>query len=72
MSNIDYNMATVFFTMIILKLQWFIYLCKFGIKSPIFFTTNKVITTNGYSYSVYDVNLTKYTKSVWLDGYNTR
>ncbi len=27
---------------------------------------------NGYNYSVYDIDLTKYTKSVLLDGYNIR
>jgi hypothetical protein len=27
---------------------------------------------NGYNHSVYDIDLTKYTKSVLLDGYNIR
>ena len=43
-----------------------------GIKSPIFFTTNRTVTINGVSFSVYDIDLRKYTKSVSLDGYNIR
>ena len=43
-----------------------------GVKSPIFFTTNRNMTINGISFSVYDIDLRKYTKSVLLDGYNIR
>ena len=43
-----------------------------GVKSPIFFTTNRTMTINGNTYSVYDIDLTRYTKSALLDGYNIR
>jgi len=43
-----------------------------GVKSPIFFTTNRTITINGDIFSIYDLNLSKYTKSVLLDGYTIR
>ena len=43
-----------------------------GVKSPIFFTTNRNMTINGVTFSVYDIDLRKYTKSVSLDGYNIR
>jgi hypothetical protein len=43
-----------------------------GVKSPIFFTTNRTVTINGDIFSVYDLNLSKYTKSILLDGYNVR
>jgi hypothetical protein len=43
-----------------------------GVKSPIFFTTNRNMTINGISFSVYDIDLRKYTKSVLLDGYKIR
>ena len=43
-----------------------------GVKTPLFFTTNRNITINGISFSVYDIDLRKYTKSVLLDGYNIR
>jgi len=43
-----------------------------GVKSPIFFTTNRNMTINGISFSVYDIDLRKYTKSILLDGYNIR
>jgi hypothetical protein len=43
-----------------------------GVKSPIFFTTNRNMTINGITFSVYDIDLRKYTKSVLLDGYNIR
>ena len=45
---------------------------NFGTKSPIFFTTNRNMTINGYIYSVYDIDLTKYTKIVTLDTYDIR
>ena len=34
------------------------------------FTTNITVSISGTNYSVYDIELTKYTKSVLLDGYN--
>jgi hypothetical protein len=43
-----------------------------GVKSPLFFTTNRNMTIDGTSFSVYDIDLRKYTKSVLLDGYNIR
>ena len=43
-----------------------------GVKSPIFFTTNRNMTINGTVFLVYDIDLRKYTKSVLLDGYNIR
>ena len=43
-----------------------------GIKSPMYFTTNRTVSISGNNYSVYDIDLTKYTKSVLLDGYNIR
>ena len=43
-----------------------------GVKSPIYFTTNRNITINGTTFSCYDINLNKYTKLISLDGYNTR
>ena len=43
-----------------------------GKKTPIYFTTNRNININGTTFSCYDINLNKYTKSVLLDGYNTR
>ena len=43
-----------------------------GVKSPLFFTTNRNMTIDGVSFSVYDIDLRKYTKSALLDGYNIR
>jgi hypothetical protein len=43
-----------------------------GVKTPLFFTTNRNMTINGISFSVYDIDLRKYTKAVSLDGYNIR
>jgi hypothetical protein len=43
-----------------------------GVKSPIFFTTNRTVTINGDLFSVYDLNISKYTKKIALDGYNIR
>ena len=43
-----------------------------GQKSPIYFTTNRNININGTTFSCYDIDLNKYTKSILLDGYNTR
>ena len=43
-----------------------------GVKSPIIFTTNRNININGTTFSCYDINISKYTKSIVLDGYNTR
>ena len=43
-----------------------------GQKSPIYFTTNRNININGITFSCYDIDLNKYTKSILLDGYNTR
>jgi hypothetical protein len=43
-----------------------------GVKSPIVFTTNGNMIINGASFSVYDIHLRKYTKSILLDGYNIR
>ena len=43
-----------------------------GEKSPIYFTTNRNININGTTFSCYDINISKYTKSIVLDGYNTR
>ncbi len=37
-----------------------------------FFTTNRTVTINGDIFSVYDLNLSTYTKSILLDGYNIR
>ena len=45
---------------------------NFGVKSPIYFTTNRNMTINGVVFSVYDIDLTKYTKSPLLDGLNIR
>jgi hypothetical protein len=36
------------------------------------FTTNRNININGTTFSCYDINISKYTKSIVLDGYNTR
>ncbi len=41
-----------------------------GIKTPLIFTTNRNMTIDGVSFSVYDNDLRKYTKSFLLDGYN--
>jgi hypothetical protein len=43
-----------------------------GVKTPLIFTTNRNISINGVAFSVYDIDLRKYTKSVLLDGYNIR
>ena len=43
-----------------------------GTKLPISFTTNRNININGTTFSCYDIDLTKYVKSVTLDGYNIR
>ena len=43
-----------------------------GVKTPIYFTTNRNMTIDGVSFSVYDIDLRKYTKSIALDGYNIR
>ena len=43
-----------------------------GVKTPLFFTTNRNITIDGTTFSVYDIDLTKYTKFILLDGYNIR
>ena len=43
-----------------------------GVKSPMYFTTNRTTTIAGNTYSVYDIDLTRYTKSILLDGYNIR
>jgi hypothetical protein len=43
-----------------------------GSKSPISFTTNRNVVINGITFSCYDIDLTKYTKYVTLDGYNIR
>ena len=43
-----------------------------GVKTPIYFTTNRNMTIDGVSFSVYDIDLRKYTKSITLDGYNIR
>jgi hypothetical protein len=43
-----------------------------GSKSPISFTTNRDVVINGITFSCYDIDLTKYTKYVPLDGYNIR
>jgi hypothetical protein len=37
-----------------------------------YFTTNRTATIAGNKYSVYDIDLTRYTKSILLDGYNIR
>jgi hypothetical protein len=41
-----------------------------GSKSSISFTTNRNVVKNGITFSCYDIDLTKYTKSITLDGYN--
>jgi hypothetical protein len=43
-----------------------------GYKLPISFTTNRNININGTTFSCYDIDLTKYVKSIALDGYNIR
>jgi hypothetical protein len=43
-----------------------------GYKLPISFTTNRNININGTTFSSYDIDLTKYVKSIALDGYNIR
>ena len=43
-----------------------------GVKTPIYFTTNRNVSINGTTFSVYDIDLTKYTKIILLDGYNIR
>jgi hypothetical protein len=43
-----------------------------GVKTPLFFTTNRNVSINGTTFSVYDIDLTKYTKYILLDGYNIR
>ena len=43
-----------------------------GVKTPLYFTTNRNVTIDGATFSVYDIDLTKYTKYVTLDGYNIR
>ncbi len=43
-----------------------------GVKSPIFFTTNRTVTINGDLFSVYDLNISNYTKTIALDGCNIR
>ena len=43
-----------------------------GVKSPIFFTTNRTVTINGDLFSVYDLYIQRYTKVIALDGYNIR
>ena len=43
-----------------------------GVKSPLFFTTNRTITIDGSTFSVYDIDLRKYTKATLLDGFNIR
>jgi len=43
-----------------------------GVKTPLFFTTNRNVTIYGTTFSVYDIDLTKYTKFITLDGYNIR
>ncbi len=43
-----------------------------GFKLPISFTTNRNININGTTFSCYYIDLTKYVKSIALDGYNIR
>ena len=43
-----------------------------GVKSPLYFTTNRNMTINGTVFSVYDIDLSKYTKSILLDGLSIR
>jgi hypothetical protein len=43
-----------------------------GVKTPIYFTTNRNVAINGGLYSVYDLYISKYTKTRTLDGYNIR
>jgi hypothetical protein len=55
-----------------LKINGLVSGINIGVKSPLFFTTNRNMTINGISFSVYDIDLRKYTKAVSLDGYNIR
>ena len=41
-----------------------------GVKSPMNFTTDITVSISVTNYPVYDIELTKYTKSVLLNGYN--
>jgi hypothetical protein len=43
-----------------------------GVESPLFFTSNRNMTINGVSFSVYGIELRSCTKSVLLDGYDIR
>ena len=43
-----------------------------GVRTPLYFATNRNVTIDGSTFSVYDIDLTKYTKNVLLDGYNIR
>jgi hypothetical protein len=43
-----------------------------GAKTPIVFTTNRNVNINGSTFSVYDIDITKYVKYIILDGYNIR
>ncbi len=52
-----------------LKINGLVSGINIGVKSPLFFTTNRNMTINGVAFSVYDIDLRKYTKSVLLDGY---
>ena len=43
-----------------------------GQRLPLYFTTSRNVSLNGVNYSCYDIDLTKYTNSLLLDGYNIR